>query len=248
MVYRLFTLSNITYTLTYIYLSLFHLLNMSARDFLKRVVKYADLPREEERIDILSRKEGEFVEDANISENIQKCLFTFDANKNSIKSLQNHFSEFFWFFYEIRLHEFERCPHSFSAMNVREGVSNYPDAIYCLVLEDYIKNDGWERLKRIVEDYANREEHLIDKFFIITSLRRGTCGLGDNWDNLVSLIDKYCEKRESTLRVFDIDDIEKTFLEYKDVKAITRKRFNEIQQIGESIMRYMHDNCVWKQT
>jgi hypothetical protein len=221
---------------------------MSARDFLKRVVKYADLPREEERIDILSRKEGEFVEDANISENIQKCLFTFDANKNSIKSLQNHFSEFFWFFYEIRLHEFERCPHSFSAMNVREGVSNYPDAIYCLVLEDYIKNDGWERLKRIVDDYANREEHLIDKFFIITSLRRGTCGLGDNWDNLVSLIDKYCEKRESTLRVFDIDDIEKTFLEYKDVKAITRKRFNEIQQIGESIMRYMHDNCVWKQT
>ena len=181
-VYISFTLSDITYTLTYIYLSLFHLLNMLARDFLKRLVKYADLPREEERIEILSRKDGEFVEDANISESIQKCLFTFDANKNSIKSLKNHFSEFFWFFYETRLHEFERYPHSFSAMNVKEGISNCPDAIYCLVLEDYIKNDSWERLKRIIEDYMNLDTHLIDKFFILTSLRRGSCRLEDDWD------------------------------------------------------------------
>ena len=229
---------------------------MSTRDFLKRLVKYAGLPREEERIDTLSRKEGEFVEDTialnNISGNIQKCLHSFNANKSSIKSQKNDFRgdflNFFRFFYKTSLPEFKRCPHSFLAMNVKGGVSNCPDAIYCLVLEDYIKNEGWERLERIIEYYINFEEYLAGKFFIITSLRRGTCGLGDNWDNLVSLIDKYCEKRESTLRVFDIDDLEKAFLECNNVKAITRERFNGIQQIGESIMQYMHDNCVWKQT
>lgn len=219
---------------------------MSARDFLKRLVKYAELPREEEFIDILSHKEGEFVEVVNISENIQKCLSTFNANKNLIKSLKNDFYEFFLFFYKTHLHELKMYPHSFSAMDVKEGISNCPDAIYCLVLEDYIKNDGWERLKRIIENYMNLDTHLIDKFFILTSLRRGSCRLEDNWDNIVSLIDKYCEKRESTLSVFDIDDIEKTFLECNDVQPITKERFDELRRIGDGIMQQMHDNCPWK--
>ena len=219
---------------------------MSARDFLKRLVKYADLPREEERTDILSRKEGVFVEVVNINENIQKCLSTFDANKNLIKSLKNDFSEFFWFFYKTQLPEFGMYPHSFSAMDVKEGISNCPDAIYCLVLEDYIKNDSWERLKRIIEDYMNLDTQLIDKFFILTSLRRGSCRLEDDWDNIVSLIDKYCEKRESTLRVFDIDNIEKMFLECNDVQPITKERFDELRRIGDDIMQQMYDNCPWK--
>ena len=219
---------------------------MSARDFLKRLVKYAELPREEECIDILSHKEGEFVEVVNISENIQKCLSTFNANKNLIKSLKNDFSKFFRFFYKTHLHEFEMYPHSFSAMDVKEGISNCPDAIYCLVLEDYIKNDSWERLKRIIEDYMNLDTHLIDKFFILTSLQRGSCRLEDNWDNIVSLIDKYCEKCESTLRVLDIDGIEKMFLECNDVQPTTKERFDELRRIGDGIMQQMHDNCPWK--
>lgn len=219
---------------------------MSARDFLKGLVKYADLTREEERIDILSHNEGVFVEVVNISENIQKCLSTFDASKNLIKFLKNDFYEFFLFFYKTHLPELKRYPHSFSAMDVKEGISNCPDAIYCLVLEDYIKNDSWERLKRIIENYMNLDTYLIGKFFILTSLRRGSCRLEDNWDNIISLIDKYCEKRESTLRVFDIDDIEKTFLECNDVQPITKERFDELRRIGDGIMQQMHDNCPWK--
>ena len=69
----------------------------------------------------------------------------------------------------------------------------------------------------------------------------------DTEDNLISLIGKYCEKSRSPMRLLDIDDIENMLLKHSDVDDLVKKRFEEIQQIGELITQHMHDKCVCKQ-